>query len=93
MSKPAPVVERARAYGYTVGRCVYCGRPVAGVVCAAHADIVKHDPLMLAAGRGTVQRDEPSVSVRASLLPAPVESAAAETTARRRLASDHRAAR
>lgn len=54
--RPSPIVAAVKRYGYTVGRCVYCGRHVTGLVCRAHADVVRHDPLMLAAGLGTVSR-------------------------------------
>ncbi len=44
------MVRRVQAYGYTPGRCAYCGRHLrSSFVCAAHADLLRHDPLMLAA--------------------------------------------
>lgn len=42
------IVPRVKAYGYTVGRCAYCGRRTPGIFCEDHDDLSDHDPVYIA---------------------------------------------
>lgn len=41
--RPSTIVDRVRAYGYTVGRCCYCGARTPGIICEAHDDLAARD--------------------------------------------------